>query len=214
MKSFYSDSVLYYGDKISGDEVVTRQQDYFNAHPDYKLKITEYIGEEQLENGNWRVRISKQVTAGGNTSDYPASLTFGKQNGIWKIISESDDITDLKKGRSAEVHLYETITVEGLIEKNTGFRKNTSGGDAKSDNKEMYYVIWPLPHLDVIPLQSETKHNTTVRNVDRIQLVGNTKLITPLLGKGVRITGVISNADAQHSFTKVWLSVQKVEAMH
>lgn len=102
MKSFYADTVLYYGNKISGDVVVKSQQEYFSANPDYSMKILEYIGEEQQPDGTWSVRITKQVTAGGKTVNYPASLVYAKRNGIWKIISESDDITDLKKGAGGE----------------------------------------------------------------------------------------------------------------
>lgn len=98
MKSFYADSVLYYGDKISGDEVVKRQQNFFASNTDYHQKIVEYISEEQQPDGNWRIRIAKQVTANGKIAEYPASLIYSDKNGIWKIISESDDITDLKKG--------------------------------------------------------------------------------------------------------------------
>lgn len=98
MKSFYADTVMYYGNKISGDVVVKSQQEYFSANPDYSMKILEYLGEEQQPDGTWNVRITKQVTAGGKTVNYPASLVYAKRNGIWKIISESDDITDLKKG--------------------------------------------------------------------------------------------------------------------
>src|SRR6185436_13667742 len=57
MKSFYSDTVMYYGDKISGDDVVKRQKAYFDAHPDYKMKLAEFVDEEQQPDGSWKIRI-------------------------------------------------------------------------------------------------------------------------------------------------------------
>lgn len=99
MKSFYADSVLYYGDHLTSDEVVQRQQQYFGENKDYAQKIVEYIDEIQQPDGSWLIRINKQVTANGKTTDYPASLVYANENGIWKIVAESDDITDLNKAK-------------------------------------------------------------------------------------------------------------------
>lgn len=215
MKSFYADTVIYYGDRIAGNDVVKRQQEYFTLNPDYHQKIMEYIGEEQTPEGNWRVRITKQVTAGGKTGNYPASLIFGRRNGIWKIILESDDITDLRKGTPMIVHYApEIITVEGLLEENTGFSVNTTGGDPKSDNKEMYFAIWPSQPLDVIATDAQQKEgiNITEKNVDHLQVTGNEKELRSLLNKKVRISGTLSHAHNTHHFTKVLLSVNSVSA--
>jgi hypothetical protein len=216
MKSFYADTVLYYGDKISGDDVVKRQQEYFAANKDYQLKIIEYIGEEQQPDGNWRVRITKQVTAGGKTADYPASLIFAKKNGIWKIISESDDITDLKKGTPVTVRYEpEIVTVEGLLEENTGFGANTTGGDAKSDNKQFYFALWPSQPLDVIATAAQEKEgNVTEKNVDHLQLNGDEKQLRALLNKKVKISGTLFHAHTSYHFTNVLMNVTSVTAVN
>jgi hypothetical protein len=214
MKSFYSDSVLYYGDRISGADVVKRQQEYFSNNPDYHQKITEYMGEEEQPDGNWRIRITKQVTAEGKTADYPASLIFGKENGIWKIINESDDITDLKKGQPVNVHYApEEVVVEGILEENTGFTPSKEG-DPKSDNKELYYVVWPSQPLNVLVKEGTEKGKTVNEmGIDRIQLRGDVLSITPFLNKKVRITGTLTHAVTPHDFTKVLLNIEKIEAV-
>lgn len=216
MKSFYADTVLYYGDKISGEDVVKRQQEYFAANKDYQLKIVEYISEEQQPDGNWRVRITKQVTAGGTTANYPASLIFAKQNGIWKIISESDDITDLKKGTPVTVHYEpEIVTVEGLLEENTGFSANTTGGDAKSDNKQFYFALWPSQPLDVIATPAQEKEgNVTEKNVDHLQLNGDEKQLRALLNKKVKISGTLFHSHTSYHFTNVLMNVTSVTAIN
>lgn len=203
MKSFYGDSVLYYGDKISGDDVVRRQQEYFASNKDYKQKMVEYMGEEQQPDGNWRVRITKQVTAGGKTADYPASLVYSKQNGIWKIISESDDITDLKKATRVTVHYEpEIITVEGLLEE----RKN---------NGNMYFALWPTQSLDVIATAAQEKEgNTTEKNVDHIQLNGDEKQLRALLNQKVKISGTLFHSHTSYHFTNVLLNVTAVAALN
>jgi hypothetical protein len=215
MNSFYSDSVIYYGDKIAGTDVVKRQQEYFSTHPDYHQKITEYLGEEQQPDGNWRVRITKEVTASGKKGSYPSSLIFGKENGIWKIISESDDITDLRKGQPVNVfYAPESVVVEGILEENTGFTSSKQG-DPKSDNKELYYVVWPSQPLNVLVKAGTEKGITTNElNVDRIQLAGDVLSITPFLNKKVRINGTLTHAVTPHHFTKVILNISKIEQIN
>ncbi|CAN5888800.1 hypothetical protein BH11BAC7_BH11BAC7_21120 [soil metagenome] len=202
MKSFYGDSVIYYGDKISGDDVVRRQQEYFAANIDYHQKITDYMGEEQQPDGNWRVRITKQVTAGGKTVDYPASLIYAKKNGIWKIISESDDITDLKKGTPLTLHYEpEIITVEGLLK------------EVKS-NKGMYFALWPSQPLNVVATPAQEKEgNVTEKNVDRIQLNGDEKQLQALLNKKVQISGTLFHSHSSYHFTTVLMNVTAVSAV-
>ncbi len=208
MKSFYADSVVYYGDKISGDDVVRRQQVYFLDNPDYHQKIVEYISEDQLPDGNWRIRITKQVRASGKISNYPASLVYGRENGIWKIIAESDDITDLRKAQPITVHYApEKVTVEGLLEEKSG--DDTAGG------KQTWFVIWAMQPLDVIgPENPETlleQQNSTEKDVERIQLVGDDKELSALLNKKVRATGTLFHAHLPEHFTPVVMEVEELE---
>jgi hypothetical protein len=216
MKSFYADSVLYYGDKISGNDVVNRQQVYFLDNPDYHQKIVEYISEDQLPDGTWRIRLTKQVRAGGKTANYPASLVYGKENGIWKIIAESDDITDLRKAQPVTVHYApEKVTVEGLLEENSGF-VSPEGNDQASDGKQTYYVIWASQPLDVIgpddPKTLLEQQNITELGMERIQVVGDDKEIAALLNKKVRATGTLFHAHLPEHFTPVVLEVEELKA--
>jgi hypothetical protein len=197
MKSFYADTVMYYGNKISGEAVVKSQQDYFSANADYRMKIVEYLSEEQQPDGNWRVRITKQVTAGGKTANYPASLIYAKRNGIWKIISESDDITDLKQGTPVAVHYEpEVITVEGLL---------------KENSNKMYFALWPSQPLNVVATAAqEQEGNVTEKNVDQIQLNGDEKQLRALLNKKVKITGTLFHSHTSYHFTDVLMNVTAI----
>lgn len=212
MKSFYGDSVLYYGDHLSADEVVHRQQEYFAMTPDYRQKIVEYIDEIQQPDGSWLIKIVKQVTASGKTNNYPASLVFRKVNGIWKIVAESDDITDLNKARSLEVkYAPNETTIEGLLEENNTYG-NVPGGDPKSDAKIPYYVIWSKHSLDVVATAEQEQQGwTTERNIERIQLLGDEEQIKKMLNRKVRVTGTLEHATAENHYTKVVMNVELIE---
>lgn len=212
MKSFYADSVLYYGDHLSADDVVHRQQEYFAMNPDYKQKITEYIDEIQQPDGSWLVKIIKQVTAAGKTVDYPASLVFSSVNGIWKIVAESDDITDLNKAKGQQAEYSPaTTTIEGLLEENTTFAK-VEGGDPKSDGRVPYYVLWSKHTLDVIANAEQEKAGVISEyGVERIQLIGSEEQIRKMLNRKVRITGELSHSTSDTHYTKVVMNVELVE---
>src|ERR1044071_4063497 len=62
MKSFYADSVVYYGDHLTSDEVVHRQQEYFAMNKDYHQTIIEYVDEIQQPNGSWLLKLVKRVS--------------------------------------------------------------------------------------------------------------------------------------------------------
>lgn len=212
MKSFYADSVLYYGDHLTSDEVVHRQQEYFEMNPDYHQKITEYIEEVQQPDGTWLIKIFKQVTASGKTVEYPASLVYGLVGGIWKIVAESDDITDLNKAKNMQAQ-YAPVktTLEGLIEENNTFTP-VGGTDPKSDARVPYYVIWAKNSLDVIATaEQEKKGIVSEENVERIQLIGGEEQIKKLLNHKVRITGTLDHATGSDHFTKVLMNVELVE---
>lgn len=213
MKSFYADSVVYYGDHLTSDEVVHRQQEYFAMNKDYHQTIIEYVDEIQQPNGSWLLKIVKRVTANGKTNDYPASLVFAQVNGgIWKIVAESDDITDLNKASSIEMkYAPEQSTIEGLVEENTTFG-NTPGGDPKSDAKTPYYVIWSKSPLDFVANAEQEKSGMiTERNIERVQLVGHEDEIKKLLNHKVKVTGKVNHASSSGDYTKVVMQVELIE---
>lgn len=213
MKSFYADSVVYYGDHLTADEVVHRQQEYFAQNKDYHQVITEYVDEIQQPDGSWLLKLVKRVTANGKTNDYPASLVFAQVNGgIWKIVAESDDITDLNKASSIQIrYAPEQSTIEGLVEENTTFG-DAPGGDPKSDAKTPYYVIWSKSPLDVIATAEQEKSGImTERNIERVQLIGHEEEIRKLLNRKVKVTGKINHSAGSGQYTKVVMNVELIE---
>ncbi|GAB4147448.1 MAG: hypothetical protein Fur0041_21450 [Bacteroidia bacterium] len=218
MLSFYFDTVMYYGDAVSREEIVRKQKNYFTRYPDYRQRIKEHIDAEQQPDGSWKVRFIKEVTAGGQTSEYPSSIVYRKTGGIWKIAVESDDITDIikaRQGKGREVHYEpEVVTLEGLIEENTGFSVPAYGEDLKSDARETYFVIVLQEPLDVIGSTDKGKEfNTTERGLMRIQLDGDKKMLKPLLNKKVKLMGTIFHAQTSHHHTNVLLDVKTAEPL-
>lgn len=212
MKSFYADSVLYYGDHLSSEDVVNRQQGYFSSNKDYSQSIEEYIDEAQQPDGSWLIRIMKQVKVNGKIANYPASLMFAQQNGVWKIVAESDDITDLTKAQTQQVQYAPVkVSIEGLIETNTSYNTATDG-DPKSNGAVKYYALWSKHPLEIVASPEQQKQGIkTLNNVERIQVLVDEAMIEKLLNKKVRITGVLEyNAEGKFN-TPAVLRAELVE---
>jgi hypothetical protein len=212
MKSFYADSVIYYGDHLSSDDVVNRQQGYFNSNKDYSQTIEEYIDEVQQPDGSWIVRIMKQVKVNGKIANYPASLVFAQTGGVWKIVAESDDITDLNKAQTQQAkYSPEKVSIEGLIEVNTTFDTNTDG-DPKSNGAVKYYALWCKHPLEITTSAEEEKKGIKpMKNIERLQVIGDDAVIEKLLNKKVRITGVLEyNTDGKFN-TPVVVRAELIE---
>lgn len=212
MKSFYADSVLYYGDHLAAEDVVNRQQGYFSSNKDYSQSIEEYIDEVQQPDGSWLVRIMKQVKVNGKIANYPASLVFAQNQGVWKIVAESDDITDLTKAQTQNAgYTPEKVSIEGLVEANSTFGAAT-GGDPKSDGAVKYYALWcKHPLMVTATADQEKKGMKSMSNVERIQVVGDAAAIEKLLNKKVRITGTLEYNSGGEFNTPVIVRVELIE---
>lgn len=192
MKSFYADSVLYYGDHLASDDVVNRQQGYFSSNKDYSQTIEEYIDEVQQPDGSWLIRIMKQVKVNGKIANYPASLVFAQKEGVWKIVAESDDITDLTKAQTQKAgYAPEKVSIEGLIEMNSTYAA-ANGGDPKSNGTVKYYALWCKHPLEITATPEQEKQGLkSMNNLERVEVIGDVATIEKMLNKKVRVTGVL-----------------------
>jgi hypothetical protein len=212
MKSFYADSVLYYGDDLAADDVVSRQQAYFSSNKNYSQSIEEYIDEVQQPDGSWLIRIMKQVKVNGKIANYPSSLVFTQKEGVWKIVAESDDITDLTKAQTQNAgYAPEKVSIEGLIEANSTFAA-AKGGDPKSDGAVKYYALWCNHPLTVTATADQEKKGIeSMSNVERVQVVGDAAAIEKLLNKKVRITGTLEYNTGSEFYTPVIVRAELIE---
>lgn len=213
-RSFYFDTVNYYGDRVSAEEIFRKQQNYFSRYPDYSQRIKEFVQEEHLPDGSYQIRFIKEVMAGGQLASYPSRIIFQQQNGVWKIALESDDMTDITKARNGEAqtgNYNDVFTLTGLVEENTGFAAPEPGQDAKSDQRETYLVLLLDQPLDVIGDPGATNEKTTERGLMRLQLQGDENALRRHLNNKVKLTGKLFHATTSHHHTNVLLQVESIQ---
>lgn len=95
----YAETVMFYGKRMTGKEVVKLKQDLLHKSPDFRQECYN-IKVVRLSDNRVQCNFGKRVTINGKTKEYPSYLYFTKESGDnWLIDEESDEITDrnLKK---------------------------------------------------------------------------------------------------------------------
>jgi len=104
LSALYSNSVLYYGKQKDKAECIKLKLSLFQKQPDFLQQIVGEISTERVSDNEVKCNFTKRVTVNRKTKDYPSYLQFKKIDGRWKIVIESDLVTDKnlagqKKGR-------------------------------------------------------------------------------------------------------------------
>ena len=85
------------------------KRNFFANNPVYGQKIKGDITVTQISNKQAKAEFVKEVTTKKGTKDYPSYLVFENVNGEWKLILESDLISDKnaenKQKRVSEVKI-------------------------------------------------------------------------------------------------------------
>ncbi|TCV20302.1 hypothetical protein EDC17_10028 [Sphingobacterium alimentarium] len=92
-QDLYADQVLLYGQSLYLRECIKNKNDFFNRFPDSRQQINGIITIDSI--GEYaKCNFVKRVMINNKTTDYQSYLIFEKQDDIWKIVAESDLITD------------------------------------------------------------------------------------------------------------------------
>ncbi len=214
LKLIYADTVMYYGDNLLSTTIFSRQKSYFQSHQNYRQRIPEIIETGKTPDGNWHVRFSKEVATETGTKTFPSSLIISTSGETWRILAESDDVTDVNKARGIPTPTYnyapEEVTLEGVLEEGKSFDTKTNG-DPKSNGTFSYFVVWPdRPIAMNADLDSGVKENVEETNIDRFELIGKNRVLATMQNKRVRVTGKFFHSDDEHNRTIVWMVVTKI----
>ena len=92
--SLFDDIVQFYGTRLSKKSCIENKETLLQKHPDFQQEIYGGIDVEQTADNEYRCNFTKRVTVNQKTTDYPSYLIFKKTSNQWKIIVESDLVTD------------------------------------------------------------------------------------------------------------------------
>ncbi|UUC45099.1 hypothetical protein [Flavobacterium cerinum] len=89
----FDDTVLFYGKQESKADCISKKIALFKKFPDFKQE-TGIVSQEKQADGTVKCSFTKTVHYNGKNENYPSYLIFKLSGSDWKIIVESDLITD------------------------------------------------------------------------------------------------------------------------
>jgi hypothetical protein len=100
----YDNTVLFYGSQKEKNVCIESKLTYFKKHPDFFQQIYGDIQIDNLSDQEVKCSFVKRITVNHSTSDYPSYLIFKKNDNEWKIVTESDLLTDenISKSKTAQ----------------------------------------------------------------------------------------------------------------
>lgn len=109
LEKILGNKIEYYQSSVTKAYYISDQKKFFANNPVYGQKIKGDITVTQISNKQAKAEFVKEVTTKKGTKDYPSYLVFENVNGEWKLILESDLISDKnaenKQKRVSEVKI-------------------------------------------------------------------------------------------------------------
>lgn len=219
LEKILGDKIEYYQSSVTKAYYISDQKKFFEKNPVYDQKIKGDITVTQISNKQVKAEFIKEVTTKKGTKDYPSYLIFANVNGEWKLILESDKVSDAnvenQKKRAAEnpnkskYKYEEPVTIVGTF----GIKKvETENGIAKP------YVITLNTPIKVVADEGDDV-NETETNQNMIQLALTDEHINYLksknaYGKRIQITGTFYHSHTMYHYTPVLMSVSEVKILN
>ena len=219
LEKILGDKIEYYQSSVTKAYYISDQKKFFEKNPVYGQKIKGDITVTQISNKQVKAEFIKEVTTKKDTKDYPSYLIFANVNGEWKLILESDKVSDAnaenQKKRAAEnpnkskYKYEEPVTIVGTF----GIKKvETENGIAKP------YVITLNTPIKVVADEGDDV-NETETNQNMIQLALTDEHINYLksknaYGKRIQITGTFYHSHTMYHYTPVLMSVSEVKILN
>ena len=219
LEKILGDKIEYYQSSVTKAYYISDQKKFFEKNPIYGQKIKGDITVTQISNKQVKAEFIKEVTTKKGTKDYPSYLIFANVNGEWKLILESDKVSDAnaenQKKRAAEnpnkskYKYEEPVTIVGTF----GIKKvETENGIAKP------YVITLNTPIKVVADEGDDV-NETETNQNMIQLALSDEHINYLksknaYGKRIQVTGTFYYWHSMYHYTPVLMSVSEVKILN
>jgi len=101
----YDNSVLFYGKQKDKNDCIETKLALFKTQPDFYQQIYGEIQLEKINDSEVKCTFVKRVTINQETKDYPSYLVFKNIDGVWKIITEGDLVTDKNLAKRKEIKI-------------------------------------------------------------------------------------------------------------
>ena len=220
LEKILGDKIEYYQSSVTKAYYISDQKKFFAKNPVYGQKIKGDIIVTQISNKQVKAEFVKEVTTKKGTKNYPSYLVFENVNGQWKLVLESDTVSDEnienRKKRATEnsnksTYKYdEPVSIVGTF--------GVKEFETEEHGIQKPYVLRLSSSITVVANEGDD-FNETETNQSLIQLAFSDEHINYLksqnaYGKRIQVTGTFYHSHTAHHFTPVLISVSEVKILN
>lgn len=211
------DKIEYYQSSVTKAYYISDQKKFFEKNPVYGQKIKGDIIVTQISNKQVKAEFVKEVTTKKGVKDYPSYLVFENVNGEWKLILESDTVSDAnienRKKRANEnpnKSTYEygkPVSIVGTFE--------IREFETEENGIVKPYVVTLNSSITLLGNESYSGENgNRVIQLFLSEQQKNYLKANNAYGKKVQITGLFYHAETAYHVTPVILDVSEIKVLN
>jgi len=139
LSPLYSDTVLYYGKRLSKNDCIEDKLKLFKRYETYEQLLIGDAKTNTVSKIKKEIKFVKEVKFDGKVKKYPSYLVFEKHASKWLIIEESDSITDYNLARIKKKKIEKVSSIKRI-------KKSELKGDFNGDGREE--ELWLMTQKD------------------------------------------------------------------
>ena len=229
LERILGDRIDYYQSIVSKSYYIADQKRFFQKNPVYSQRIIGEIIVTQLSDRQMQAEFVKEVSTSQDLKTYPSYLVFENVNGEWKLVVESDTVSDnniakMKNGKN-KVQRKVQRRQAAIIPNQTKYDYNSSvtivgtliSRRYQTINNSVTDVFFLRLSTPITVIGDSSEDSPTETNVQEIQLMGNETLSLlnkDVLGKRVQITGELFHSHTAHHHTEVLIMTSNIDFLN
>ena len=227
LENMLADKIEYYQQTVTRDYYIKDQKKFFEKNPVYGQVIKGDIDIQQISDTQYKAEFIKEVTTKKGTKDYPSYLVFKKIGNEWKLILESDMVSDAniekkkkQKTESPNKSTYYYTNNQTLIGTFDIKKIFVEDGAANENGKTIYpYFLFLSSPIKVVPAVADDSENIVETGVTELHLVLDENLINYLksnqaYGKKIKMTGELFHSHTIYHHSAVLMDVKNIEILN
>ena len=230
LERILGDRIDYYQSIVSKSYYIADQKRFFQKNPVYSQRIIGEIIVTQLSNGQLQAEFVKEVSTSRDVKNYPSYLVFENINGEWKLVVESDTVSDaniarMRNGKRNVQRKVQNRQPAATIPNQTEYDYNSSvtivgtliSRKYQTINNSETDVFFLRLSTPITVIGNSSEDSPTETNVQEIQLMGNETLSLfdrNVLGKRVQVTGELFHSHTAHHHTEVLIMTSNINFLN
>ena len=230
LERILGDRIDYYQSIVSKSYYIADQKRFFQKNPVYSQRIIGEIIVTQLSNGQMQAEFVKEVSTSRDVKNYPSYLVFENINGEWKLVVESDTVSDaniarMRNGKRNVQRKVQNRQPAATIPNQTEYDYNSSvtivgtliSRKYQTINNSETDVFFLRLSTPITVIGNSSEDSPTETNVQEIQLMGNETLSLfdrNVLGKRVQVTGELFHSHTAHHHTEVLIMTSNINFLN